>query len=124
MRLIPARLRCKEVRPVRPRSLENDATLSKDLAQPFDAPSIYTQVGMADARCRTDRNKVFRRAKMKLQVIDEAEQSASAFRVDIVRRLLDHGRPGQTRDLLSEHAPGSVRRSGERKRFDAVCRTR
>lgn len=57
---------------------------------------------------------------MKLEIVYKAKQSTRALGVDIVRGLLDHGRSGQTGDLLSENAQGIVRRGGQCERIDSV----
>ena len=98
----------------------NNATCSKRRTEPLDSPPIDTQVGMANARGRTDRNKVGRCSKMKLEIVYKAEQSTRALGVEIVRGLLDHGRAGQTRDLLPKNAQGFVRRGGQCERVDSV----
>jgi hypothetical protein len=57
---------------------------------------------------------------MELEIVYKAEQSTRALGVEIVRGLLDHGRAGQTRDLLAENAQGIGGGGGQCERVDSV----
>ena len=100
----------------------HDPTCSKSLSELFDSTPIYAEVRVSDARCRTNRHQVARRAEMKLEIVDEAEQSARTLGMEIICFLVHYGGAGQIRHLFPDDAPGVVGRSGQGEGFDSMGR--
>jgi hypothetical protein len=100
----------------------HDPACSKGISELFDSTPIYAEVRIPDARCRTNRHQVARRAEMKLEIVDEAKQSAFTLGMEIICSLVHYGGAGQIRHLFQDDAPGVVGRSGQGEGFDPMGR--
>jgi hypothetical protein len=104
-----------------PWTLPKRAKSGERSAKILDPAPVDAEVGVAEARGRSDGDDPLGGPKMKLEVVDEAEDRASALRVKIVPGLLRDLGARELRHGLPGGSPGLGGRDGEPKRRDLVA---
>jgi len=82
--------------------LPKHAPTGERLSKILDPASVDSEVGVAQARGRSDRNDLLGGPKVKFEVVNEAEQRASALRVKVVPSLLHDTGSRELRHLLPD----------------------
>jgi hypothetical protein len=89
-------------------------------AKSLHPASVDTEIGVAETRCRADRNDILGGPQVEFEVVDEPEQQASTLDVKVFRGLLHDLSTRQLRYGLPDALPGLGRRCSELKRQDLV----
>lgn len=100
------------------RNSPNRSLLRQQRAEIFHPLAVDAEVAFAQACRRARGDEVLRRAQVKLQIVDEAEERTAAFRMEIIVGFGDDLGSRQARDRRTNRPPSVGRRHRELKRWD------
>jgi hypothetical protein len=102
-------------------ALPKHAATGESSPEGLDPAPVDAQVGVTQTRGRSDRDDLLGGSKLKLEVIDEAEERAAALCVKVVRSFLHDAAARQLRDGLPDGSPGLGGSDSELKRRHMVA---
>lgn len=99
----------------------DQALVPQQQAKTFNSLAVNTQVAVPEARRRTRRDQILFRTQVQLKIVDKTENSAAAFRMEIIIGLSDDFGPGQAGNRRTRGTPGVAGWPKQLKRRHEMC---